>query len=42
MSTDPFLLCCIAVTGQPHPSLLYDHCSDGIVATSCLPVAIVG
>jgi hypothetical protein len=27
---------------QPHPSLLCDLCSDGIVATSRLPIAIVG
>jgi hypothetical protein len=38
----PLLLCCIAATDQPCPLLLCDHCSDEIVATSRLLVAIVG
>jgi hypothetical protein len=42
MSTDPLLLCCITVMGQPLPSLLYDHYSDEIVAMSHLPVTTVG
>jgi hypothetical protein len=36
------LPCCIAVTDQPRPSLLCDHCGDWIVVMGHLPIAIMG
>jgi hypothetical protein len=41
-SAGSLLLCWIVATCQPRSSLLCDHCSDKIVATSHLPIAIVG
>jgi hypothetical protein len=42
MSAGLLLLCCTAMMSLPHLSLLCDHYSDGIIATSHLPVARVG
>jgi hypothetical protein len=38
---DPLLLYCTVATDQSHLLLLCDHCNDGIVTTSGLPVIIV-
>jgi hypothetical protein len=35
-------LCWTAVTDQPHLSLLYDHCSDGIVLMNRLSIVTIG